>query len=116
MSINSGVQKSKYSVIVWLILLLLGVGFIMIDGDGSRNAILIFTCLIFVFELMYALKKMQDRIFFLCFLLAFFTFLLSGEILDRYVGVFSTSFTPEIDKHTDLCLLLSLIGLFIGIL
>ncbi len=111
---GSGMAKGRTDFLRWFFLFLAGLMIWILDIEGNLNGILIFTCLVFVFEILYTVKEFQSRIFFFCFLMAFFTFLLGGEILDRFAGVFSATFTPEIDRHTDICLLLSLVGLFVG--
>lgn len=107
-------NRRKINFFLWCFIFFIGLVLIAVDVDGKMNAILLFTCLVFVFEIIYAIKDIQSRVFFLCFLLAFFTFLLGGEILDRYIGVFSVSFTDAINRHADICLLISLLGLFGG--
>lgn len=107
-------NKGKSRAIIWLLLFLAGFVLMIVDSDGHLNGVLLFTCLVFVFEIIYTAWNFQSRIFFFCFLLAFFTFLLGGEVLDRYFGVFAATFTPEINRHTDICLMLSLMGLFMG--
>ena len=109
-----GTDKRTNMAVLWAVLFGMGLLLVLFDLDGELNSILLVTCLLFAAAILYALKDIQGRVFFLCFLLAFFTFLLGGEVLERYFDIFSSSFSEDIDRHADICLLISLSGLFAG--
>ena len=48
------------------------------------------------------------------FLVCFFTFLLCGQILNRFMKVYYYNFPDVIEKHVDVCIFISLVGLCIG--
>lgn len=109
-----GTNRNQRAAVIRALLLIGGCALLLLFADRVRDAFLWAACILFAAEVVYAVRQFRTRIFFLCFLAAFFTFLLGGEILERYFDVFASSFSEKIDRHTDLCLLLSLAALFAG--
>lgn len=69
---------------------------------------------VFTGVLLYTLMDIEHNIFFGCFLLCVFTFLLGGQVINKFVTVYHGAFTAKTEIHADICLLISLIGLAIG--
>ncbi len=80
----------------------------------SESTLLLFTCAVFVLMVSYCLSHPEENVFLLCFLICFFTYLLSGQVLNRILNVYDYDFSDRIEFHTDFCLLISLIGLWLG--
>lgn len=80
----------------------------------KTRLLIILPCILFVFGIGYCLKSFYDNIFMFCFLVCFFTFLLGGQVINRIVQVYGYTFSNEIEMHTDLVLLISLLGLLGG--
>lgn len=70
--------------------------------------------LMFAAAVIYGLKEPEENIFFLCFLVCFFTFLLGRRFLQRITGDSGSDFSAAIEVHTDLCLSIALLGLLLG--
>lgn len=81
---------------------------------NEKNIILFLSCAVFLACLIYAIKSFYKNIFFLSYLVSFFTFLLGGQILSRFMDTYWYKFSDAIEYHTDLVLLISLLGIFIG--
>lgn len=80
----------------------------------QTKLLIILPCILFVYGMMYCFNSFYDNIFLFCFLICFFTFLLSGQIINRVVQVYGYSFSDEIEMHTDIALMISLFGLLLG--
>lgn len=101
-----------YREIVFAGLFIIFASIILITGQTKLLVIL--PCILFAYGILYCFDSFYDNIFFLCFLLCFFTFLLGGQVINRIVPVYGFTFSDEIEKHTDVLLLISLFGLLIG--
>ncbi|MFR4320260.1 MAG: O-antigen polysaccharide polymerase Wzy [Blautia massiliensis (ex Durand et al. 2017)] len=72
-------------------------------------------CGYFLFSFFYlTVKNIDENIFMFSFLVCFFTFLLCGQILNRFMKVYYYNFPDVIEKHVDVCIFISLVGLCIG--
>ena len=77
---------------------------------------LFFLCLcLWTYGIVYCLRDLGQRYAFFIFLLAFFLFLLGGEITDQYFGCkLEYTFDPSTDAHAFLAILISLAALILG--
>lgn len=91
---------------IWAILMLMLV--------GCDNTVLIAAVFVFTTLMLYILRNLYNHIFLFCFLICFFTFLLSGQVLNRIMYVYQYNFSDEIELHADICLLISLLSLATG--
>ena len=65
--------------------------------------------------IVYAVSKFNERSVFFGFLVTFFVFLMGRQMLEIFgMHKIETSFPDNIQKRTELTLLISLIGLFLG--
>lgn len=103
-------KKQQLTISLSLIMIALILGSIF----ASESLVLIIASIVFVLIIVYSLYSFEKNAFLFCFLICFFTYLLSGQLADRALGVYNYNFSQEIETHTDICLLISLVGLFIG--
>lgn len=68
---------------------------------------------LFLFAFLSYCKNIDENIFMFSFV-CFFTFLLCGQILNRFMKVYYYNFPDVIEKHVDVCIFISLVGLCIG--
>lgn len=87
--------------------------FVYLVTDEVR-ILVILPCLIFVFGLLYCFDSFNDNIFLFCFLICFLTFLLGGQVINSIIKVYGYNFPDDIEKHTNVVLLISLLGLMVG--
>ncbi len=97
--------------ITGLIFVILG-GYILYSGDYSLVYIL--SCIAFLWCVKYALNSFCKNVFFFCFLLCFFTFLLGGQVINKFLDVYYYDFSDKIEFHADFVILISLVGVFTG--
>lgn len=81
---------------------------------GNESMLLLATCITFGILILYVVNNLYDHVFLFCFLVCFFTFLLSGQILNKFMQVYHFNFSNEIEVHADICLLVSLVALIVG--
>ena len=77
----------------------------------SVNTLQISIILLWLYTVSYALSEMKERIFFLAFLVAFFTFILGrtvAEIIYPFINVHQ--FDLDIQLHTNICVYIALIS------
>jgi oligosaccharide repeat unit polymerase len=99
--------------------LILAVAFVylIIAAITNTSVTFAFTILIFVVAVAYTTGNLSKHIVFLAFLISFFTFLLGSQFVETYFGYkYWISFSEASESHANLCLLLSLVFLFIGYL
>ena len=65
---------------------------------------------------LYALQKLATRSMLFAFSISFFSFLMGREILQSFFGYEVEFFSKNINRHADICLLLSLISVFVSYL
>lgn len=104
-------KKIYYNIVLLLILAMTSV---VVLGIGNTNGILALDVIIFALFFGYTIKKNSENIFMFSFLVCFLTFLLGGQVLNRLMSVYYYHFPYRIEKHVDICLFISLIGLAIG--
>ena len=85
----------------------------MIATD-NYSLVLLLAFIAFCMIMYHISNDIYNNIFLFSFLICFFVFLLGGQILDRLLDVYGYRFTEEIELHTDIVLLISLIGLSFG--
>ena len=98
-------------VLLYFIILL---AVLMLAGPG--DAALLLTCILFAAMIKYCLHHLDSSVYFFCFLISFFTFLLGGQVFHRLFKVYKYVFNNHIETHTNICLLLSICGLSGGFL
>ena len=107
-------SKSKHIFInSILILCFLGTG-VAILISGNKGLVLLLATIAFAMVMIRISQDIHNNIFIFCFLICFFVFLLGGQILDRIFDVYGYVFTDEIELHTDIVLLISILGLSFG--
>lgn len=83
----------------------------------NTSIIFALTMLIFIVALIYTTNDLSKHIVFFTFLISFFTFLLGSQFVGTYFDyMYWISFSEASEFHANICLLLSLIFLFIGYL
>lgn len=109
----------KYKMRKNTLVLILAVAFIYLIIAAITNTSVTFavTILVFVVAVAYTTGNLSKHIVFLAFLISFFTFLLGNQFVDTYFGYkYWIQFSEASESHANLCLLLSIIFLFIGYL
>lgn len=76
--------------------------------------LIILPCIVFIGGIWYTFRSFYNNIFLFCFLVCFFTFLLGGQVINKFMHVYGYNFSEKIEIHTDLLLLISLLGLLFG--
>ena len=80
------------------------------------SVVIILPCMMFLLGMYFSIKNIYDNIFLFSFLLCFFTFLLGGQLFDKFLNVYGYDFSKDIELHADLVLLIALTGLMFGYL
>lgn len=114
---DSMVKKNRKMLSVLVTLILIGLFITLglyICAKEDYSLLIILPCIVFIGGIIYCTNSFYDNIFLFCFLLCFFTFLLGGQVINRFYHVYGYNFSNKIEIHTDLVLLISLIGLLIG--
>ncbi|MCB6974760.1 MULTISPECIES: O-antigen polysaccharide polymerase Wzy family protein [Butyricimonas] len=78
------------------------------------SVVIILPCMVFLLGMYFCVKNIYNNIFLFSFLICFFTFLLGGQLLDKFINVYGYDFSEDIELHTDLVLLIGLTGLMFG--
>ena len=78
------------------------------------SVVVILPCMVFLLGIYFSVKDIYNNIFLFSFLICFFTFLLGGQLLDKFINVYGYDFSEDIELHTDLILLIGLTGLMLG--
>lgn len=104
-------NKVYYNIILLIIFSIISV---IVFGIGNTNGILALNAVIFICFFYLTVKNIDENIFMFSFLVCFFTFLLCGQILNRFMKVYYYNFPDVIEKHVDVCIFISLVGLCIG--
>ena len=104
-------MKSKTYILLALVFVAIGLAYI---ATGNYTLVLPLATITFVMLMLRVSSDIYNNIFFFCFLICFFVFLLGGQILDRIYDVYGYNFTDEIEFHADLVLFISLLGLSFG--
>lgn len=105
-------KKMLKRCITFVIALMLTI-FVYLVTDEVR-ILVIFPCLVFVFGLLYCFDSFNDNIFLFGFLICFFTFLLGGQVINSISKVYGYNFSDDIERHTNVVLSISLLGLMVG--
>lgn len=101
-------KKMLYGIIF---LLLLNVVSLFLNVDFYFLSVLNL-CFISV---LYALNKVEKRMMYLFFLIAFFTYLIAGHFCYEYFGMdIAYYFGDDYYRHSNVCIIIALISLFFG--
>lgn len=102
---------SKRFVYGFLIYMFFGVGSIGLGID----AIFFVAFSVWLLSVYYASRDLRKRVLYLVFLISFFILLMGGHFVYEYFGMELRYYIgDEYYKHSNICLLISLIALFIG--
>lgn len=98
---------------IMLVLLLLICPILMIFAGVDYLLVLVIE--IFQLCFVYCLLAYESNVFFLAFLVSFFVFLISGDLVEQLTEKrYWLQFDTEVNNHAHICILISLIFIFIG--
>ena len=60
------------------------------------SVVIILPCMMFLLGMYFSIKNIYDNIFLFSFLLCFFTFLLGGQLFDKFLNVYGYDFSKDI--------------------
>ena len=105
------VKKIIRSISIVLSILIFMIGILKLDC----NLLLISVLLIFLTMIIYSYNEKENELILLAFLISFFTFLLGKYTIYFFSGVdWQKDFSNVINVHIQICLYISLMGIFIG--
>lgn len=107
------VNEKDFKIFMFLFLLFSLFGLYILAAE-KYSLLIILPCIVFAGGILYAVRSFYDNIFLFCFLLCLFTFLLCGQVINKFMHVYGYNFSNEIEMHADIVLLISLIGLLSG--
>lgn len=105
-------RKIFYPSIIFIIAFI--VCTLVMFGTGRYSLLLVLTCIVFAWGIIYILKDIYNNICLASFLICFFTFLLGGQVFNSIMQVYGYNFPKDIEIHTNIVLLISLIGILSG--
>lgn len=105
-------KKSIYYLLIVFVMLLLT--FMNIFFSANKDLLLIILLLLYVFILKFALSDVYNNIFLISFLICFFVFLVGGQVLNSFFDAYGYKFSNIIEVRTNILLIISLVGLFLG--
>ncbi len=106
-------NKPKYIVTISLLFLMVTAICLFIPTVSSK--LLLSASVILIFLIILLSFNVSKNIFFICFLICFFVFLLGTDLLELvFVGEFTNKLSEETRFHTYLCLFLSIVSLWFG--
>jgi oligosaccharide repeat unit polymerase len=105
--------KKRKNILLWV--LIVAITYLGIAIITNTSIIFALTMLIYLVALIYTINDLSKHIVFFTFLISFFTFLLGSQFVGTYFDYMYWIKFPEASEfHANICLLLSLIFLFIG--
>lgn len=85
---------------------------LLLSGADVYMTLIVELIIYFTFECFHNITK---NIFLLCFLLSLFGFLVSGDLVSDLFGRnYAIIFSQEVEDHAHLCIIISLMGVWIG--
>lgn len=105
----------KISKKIAILYLFVNVTIILLAVFQGSNFLYICDLLVWSNLMIYALRKIKDRILLFCFGIAFFVFLLGRDGMEQLFNhEIATAFSVEINNHMYICILISLLGIWIS--
>lgn len=106
-------RKNKLLLSIFLILFIFA--FTVLSIIAGINILTLITTSILIVVLIFCLNDLRNNIFFFVFILSFFGFLISGDIMSEYFNKeYHMVFTDVAIQHSRLCVLISLVTLFLS--
>ena len=100
-----------------LVVLAMGITVIFLSVPLNWPVLITAILVIWIMLMYYTLKNAEVRAAYLVYLIAFFTFLIGREVLERYgLHTITLVFSESINHHAELCILLALISTFVAYL
>ena len=87
------VNEKDFKIFMFLFLLFSLFGLYILAAE-KYSLLIILPCIVFAGGILYAVRSFYDNIFLFCFLLCLFTFLLCGQVINKFMHVYGYNFSP----------------------